>query len=259
MENPDNCFLTLNDMKEKLITYFGLEESFTSLYTIHKALKYLNITYKKVSKFTDKRNKEETKTKRKLTSRYILSSIKRNHDIIFIDEVGFNINMTPLYGYAKKGDRCSTISPFKSTNYSVIAAMSCNGLLGFQILKGSAKSEDFCGFFANLTNYLGLDKEGSYVFLMDNASIHKSKLFHKIVKKNYAILYNAPYSPMLNCIEEVFSKWKGALRKMRPRNESDLLKKIAISSKKITANDCKQYFKHMLKMLRDSFLMHDIN
>lgn len=103
--------------------------------------------------------------------------------------------------------------------------MTYEGLIGFQIFKGSVKSEDFCGFFSNITNYLGHDKKGDYIFLMDNARIHKSKLFHNAVKKDYAILFNAPYPPMLNCIEEVFSKWKATLRRIQPKNESDLLKK----------------------------------
>ena len=259
MENPENCFLRLKDMKELLISHFNLESNFCSLYTIHKALKFLKITYKKAFKFSEKRNSQKTKTQRKLTSRYLLSSINRSHEIVFIDEVGFNQNLSPLYGYTKAGTRCSIIRPFKSTNYSVVAATTSEQLVALQIFKGSVKSQDFCGFFANLTNYLSETKPDSYVFLMDNASIHKSKIFQNAVKKNFAILYNAPYSPMLNCIEEVFSKWKNTLRKMLPENEKDLLSKIVESSKSITYTDCQNYFRHLLKMLRDSFLLNDMN
>jgi len=94
---------------------------------------------------------------------------------------------------------------------------------------------------------------------MDNASIHKSKVFQNAVKKKFAILYNAPYSPMLNCIEEVFSKWKSTLRKMLLKNEKDLLSKIVESSKSITTRDCNNYFRHLLKMLRECFLLNDMN
>jgi len=93
---------------------------------------------------------------------------------------------------------------------------------------------------------------------MDNASIHKSKLFQKLVKKDNTILYNAPYSPMLNCIEEVFSKWKLNFRKNLPQNEQDLLTKIVASSRTITPQDCHQYFKRLIKMMKASFLLEDI-
>jgi len=154
MENPENCFLCLKDMKELLISHFNLEPDFCSLYTIYKALKFLKITHKKVIKFSEKRNSQKTKLQRKLTSRYLLSSINRSHQIVFIDEVSFNQNLSPLYGYAKTGKRCSIVRPFKSTNYSVIAATTSESLVALQIIKGLVKSQDFCGFFAKLNNYL---------------------------------------------------------------------------------------------------------
>lgn len=103
MDDPKNCFMTLNEIRESLTSNFNLEEDSISIYTVHKALKYLGVTFNKNTKLTDKRNKEDTKIKRKLAAQYLLSSIQRNHDIVFLDEVGFNVNMTPLYGYSKKG------------------------------------------------------------------------------------------------------------------------------------------------------------
>ena len=141
----------------------------------------------------------------------------------------------------------------------MVAAATQEELLALQIFKGSVKSEDFCGFFAQLTNYLSETMNNDYVFLMDNASIHKAKIFQSVAKKSFAILYNAPYSPMLNCIEEVFSKWKNALRKLRPKNQNDLLKKIIISSRSITTPDCRGYFRHLLKMMKHSFELLDID
>ena len=137
--------------------------------------------------------------------------------------MGFNQNLAPLYGYSHAGERCHMVAPLKSTNFSVIAATTADGLLDDQIFKGSVKSKDSGGFFANLTNYLAETCPDNCVFLMDNASIHKAKLFQNAVKKSYAILFNAPYSPMLNLIEEVFSKWRAVFRNLLPKNQTDLL------------------------------------
>ncbi len=163
MENPANCFLRLSDMKELLISKFKLKDTFCSIYTIFKALEFLRITYKKVIKFTENRNKESTKKQRKIVAKQILSSINRGHEIVFIDEVGFNQNLTPLYEYAESGKRCSVVSSFKSNNFLVIAATTSQELLCLQIFKSSVKSEDFSGFIANLTNYLNKENPGNYI------------------------------------------------------------------------------------------------
>lgn len=63
----------------------------------------------------------------------------------------------------------------------------------------------------NSTNYRSflydfihtLDKSGKYVFLLDNASYHKSKMIKEFMLdyKNIKIEYLPPYSPELNPIE----------------------------------------------------------
>ena len=40
---------------------------------------------------------------------------------------------------------------------------------------------------------------------MDNASIHKTNIMSKRILTTAKVIYNAPYSPELNPIEEVFS------------------------------------------------------
>jgi len=69
---------------------FNLPINYCCIYTIHKALKFLKITHKRVVKMTENRNTERTKCLRKLTARFLLQSIKKNHKVIFLDEVGFN-------------------------------------------------------------------------------------------------------------------------------------------------------------------------
>ena len=54
-----------------------------------------------------------------------------------------------------------------------------------------------------------------------------------------------PYSPFLNPIEEVFSKWKSALRRSAPKDQEELYNNIHISSQSITNQDCSNYIKHM--------------
>jgi len=48
---------------------------------------------------------------------------------------------------------------------------------------------------------------------MDNARIHHAIALRDL-KLNLNFFYNAPYSPMLNPIEELFGLWKHYIRKI---------------------------------------------
>jgi len=63
MLDPENCFLRLYEMKDLLIAKFNLPNNFCSTYTIHKTLRFLKISEKKVVKFVENRNKERPKPK----------------------------------------------------------------------------------------------------------------------------------------------------------------------------------------------------
>jgi len=52
------------------------------------------------------------------------------------------------------------------------------------------------------------------LFILDNASFHKSSEIEKIAKKNHSeVLYLPPYSPDLNPIEHYWHKLKTEARK----------------------------------------------
>lgn len=51
------------------------------------------------------------------------------------------------------------------------------------------------------------------IFFMDNARIHHAIALRDL-KLNLNFFYNAPYSPMLNPIEELFGLWKHYIRKI---------------------------------------------
>ena len=77
------------------------------------------------------------------------------------------------------------------------------------VFKGSVKSEDYVGFLSYLIKIHKINNEiEKNVFFQDNAKIHKSKHFWKTVGKQFAFMFNAPYSPQLNAIEYLFNYWK---------------------------------------------------
>ena len=88
---------------------------------------------------------------------------------------------------------------------------------------------------------------------MDNAKIHHSKDHMQVFTKFYNVLYNAAYTPELNPIEFMFSKLKNTVRKLSPKNETDLVMKILIAATSVTPVDCAEYIIHSIKYLKDAY------
>ncbi|HEX4207688.1 MAG TPA: transposase [Ktedonobacteraceae bacterium] len=59
--------------------------------------------------------------------------------LVFIDETGSNIALTPLYARASKGERArGTVPRNRGKNTTLIAALSLSGMGAAMILEGSA-------------------------------------------------------------------------------------------------------------------------
>ena len=50
----------------------------------------------------------------------------------------------------------------------------------------------------------------------------------------------------------MFSKWKGYIRSLRPRNESELFNLIDNINNVITSDDCNGFFRHMFVFIHMS-------
>ena len=73
--------------------------------------------------------------------------IQMNKEFIFIDECGFNLEDHKLYGWSKKGQPLAARQSLKSVNFTLIGAISIDGIIGYMILKGGLVSEVFVGSF----------------------------------------------------------------------------------------------------------------
>jgi len=65
-------------------------------------LKKIGITRKRARKSAPARNTETTLIERSKVAEKLITYMFRNKEIIYIDECGFNMDLIPLYGYAKK-------------------------------------------------------------------------------------------------------------------------------------------------------------
>jgi len=173
MEQKKYIPVTLNIIRTHLVQHFGLENRRISLQTVSNMLKRLSFSRKRTKKLIANRNISLTMKKRKEVAIEFLSTLKANKEMIFIDETGFNQTLMPFYGYSKIGETCWIKTIAKTQNFSVIAAITKNKILGFQIFKGSITAEDYGAFIASLlnNNQRILKNPSQYVFFMDNAPI----------------------------------------------------------------------------------------
>lgn len=80
---------------------------------------------------------------------------------------------------------------------------------------------------------------------MDNLPVHKDAEARKAIEKAKArVLFLPPYSPDLNPDENLWSKTKAVLRKMKERTVAGLLEVAKEAVKQVTPKDCVGYFKN---------------
>ena len=83
----------------------------------------------------------------------------------------------------------------------------------------------FYNFIKILQDHIESLNIGVVFFVIDNVPFHKSTSIRQVIEnRGNRLLLLPPYSPFLNPIENMFSKWKPHIRQARPENEAVLFK-----------------------------------
>ena len=151
--------------------------------------------------------------------------------------------MTPLYGWAEIGKRVVdhvSHGHWKTTTF--LAALRHDGLTAPMVVDGAINGELFLAYVEQIL--LPTLREGDVV-VMDNLSSHKVAGVEKAIQSVGAkVVYLPPYSPDFNPIENVFSKLKTMLRKLKLRTMEELWKKLGQLCDIFSPDECKNYFRH---------------
>lgn len=163
--------------------------------------------------------------------------------MVFLDESGTDIGMTPLYGRAEGHDRVKGSAPVNTgTRTTVLSAMRLNGETAYTTFQGSLNGDIFKGY---LTDGLSPWLQPGDIVVMDNATPHKVNGVEDIINGVGAfVLYLPAYSPDLNPIENMWSKIKSILRRVKARTQYDLEVAIRIAFTYITAQDAMGWGAH---------------
>ena len=259
LSNPKNNISTLLSLKQELLSKFPNELEQISLSTISRMIKRINFSRKRCAKYLYRRNTDLMLELRKDVTLTYLNYVKQGKRIISIDETGVNGQLIPAYVYSKKGKRvCLPVMP-KGVNHTVIAAVDKEGLIGFSVLAGGASATDFGAFMCDLVCSSPDIKENLHnvIFFMDNCAIHKARILREF-NQHLNILFNAPYSPFANFIEEVFAVWKYKIRVLNFHDNSDVLSNIVLAASQLTKRHFSSSFAHSFTYFQDCILKHPI-
>lgn len=161
----------------------------------------------------------------------------------FLDEMGVNCGMTPLYGRAKTNERIYEYVPdvrFERT--SVIGALGKNGIIAPFAYKGTLNGDVFKAYIeAQLSKIMKKDD----TLILDNLSVHKMKdILKPLTEKGVNIVFLPRYSPDYNPIELAWSKMKTILKKLKSRTYETLIDSIDIALRSLSEEDILGWVKH---------------
>jgi transposase len=163
--------------------------------------------------------------------------------LVFVDESGTNLALTPRYGRAPRGQRVVGTAPRNhGKNTTLVAALTLEGITTAMTVEGAV---DRAAFDAFVTQVLAPTLRPGQVVIWDNLSVHKSATAQQVITAaGCQLLWLPPYSPDFNPIEEAFSKLKTGLRRTGARTREALDAAITASLRTITAADSTGWFAH---------------
>jgi transposase len=163
--------------------------------------------------------------------------------LVFVDEMGTNTALHPLYAWSPRGQRaCCSVPRNRGPNTTLLASMTSEGMGPCLAVEGATTG---MVFEAYVEKVLVPSLRHGQVVVMDNLSAHKSERIGEIVRSaGCRVLYLPPYSPDLNPIEEAFSKLKGFLRKAEARSREALVEAMSKALDAVTARDARGFFEH---------------
>ena len=163
--------------------------------------------------------------------------------LVFVDEMGTNISLVPLYAWAPKGERAHCSVPRnRGANITLLASMSLEGMGPCMTVLRSTTS---LVFEAYVEQVLSPVLRPGQIVVMDNLTAHKGDRVKELIEeRGCELLYLPPYSPDFNPIEEAFSKIKGILRRAEARTREALVEALGLSISAVSVQEAHGFFEH---------------
>jgi len=250
----EDCSITLLKLAERILQEMEIK---VSRQTISRVLKSFHYTLKPVHRIPDA-NAIEVQSNNEL----LFSGLRFHYNensIVFVDEIGFNVSMRSIRARSLVGKPAvKNVPVLRSRNMSIICAMNRGGLIYYKLHKGPATITLFSQYFNELALKLADFQILERVIVMDNNAFHHTSLVKEAAEaNNFTILYLPSYYPILNPIENLFSKLENIVKEINPSSETDLIQAIEDGVNMATSNFSKEYYTNMWSYI-SSFLNNEI-
>jgi transposase len=161
--------------------------------------------------------------------------------LVFLDECGTNTGMTRLYGRAPGGERLVDYVPdVRYERTSLLSSVRLDGTFVPLCFDGALNGEIFLKY---ITDFLAPTLKPGDIVFMDQLSSHKvAGVAEAIEAREAFVIYLPQYSPDLNPIENMWSKIKAYLRKVKARTKEELFIAIKEAFNLILCKDIKGWF-----------------
>ena len=142
--------------------------------------------------------------------------------LVFVDEMGANVSLCPIYAWSRKGKRAFGSAPRNwGKNVTLLSSITAEGVGSCLAFEGPTTREVFEAYLGRV---LAPVLRPGQIVVMDNLSAHKGGRVKEIIEAAACeLIYLPPYSPDFNPIEQAFSKVKGLLRKAEARTWEALI------------------------------------
>ena len=163
--------------------------------------------------------------------------------LVFVDEMGTNTALSPLYAYAPKGRRTYAKVPRdRGKNTTLLASMSLEGMGPCMAVEGATTAAVFEAYIEKVL--APILKRGQIV-VVDNLGAHKSERARKLIEeRGCQLLFLPPSSPDLHPIEDAFSKITDLLRGAGARTREALIDAVGVAISAVTKRDARGFFEH---------------
>ncbi|HEX7169487.1 MAG TPA: IS630 family transposase [Rubrobacter sp.] len=163
--------------------------------------------------------------------------------LVFVDECGTHTSLSPIYGYAPKGERLRLSVPRRrGKNTTLISCMSLEGMGASLAVEGATTARVFETYVEQV---LAPTLRTGQIVIMDNLGAHRPKRIGELIeRRGCELLYLPSYSPDYNPIEEAFAKVKNLLRKAAARTREGLVSAMGVALSAVSSQDARGFFEH---------------
>jgi transposase len=161
--------------------------------------------------------------------------------LVFVDESGTHLALTPVYARAPRGERAHGVVPAdRGTNVTLLAALSLRGAGAAMTVTGAA---DALVFEAYVRDVLAPTLRPGQIVVLDNVRSHKGDTVRALIEaRGCRLLFLPAYSPDYSPIEHAFSKVKALLRRAAARTRDTLDAAIGEALAAISGQDARGWF-----------------